>query len=170
MSTYDITDITDRLEDLETYLDDLETELQNARDAQRDLQEYAEDIGTVYHLQKLADAFMADPHLHADLQRYVHEHEPAMDYRTAAMFRKLLELFDAADAAADEPAAPQLFNMPQNNGRSLQLAITLTELRTLLACTGAKLGNHTRGKEATRAEVIALDARLQTMLANESPF
>ena len=54
--------------------------------------------------------------------------------------------------------------------KSFTLAITHTELRTLLACTGAKLGNHTRGKEATRAEVIALDARLQTMLANESPF
>lgn len=170
MNTYDISDITDRLEDLDSYLDDLENALESAREARSDMAEYAEQIGNIYHLRHLVDTFNAEPHLHADLADYVAEHEPAMPERTARMFRTLLALLEYADLAAPEPPEPS----PLNDGTiTLQLAVTPSELRTIVGALSSELQApfSTSAEHADyRRELIALQARTSRLLEKLPSF
>ena len=92
MSKYVFYDVSCRLEDLDNYLDDLETQLDNARDAQRELIEMVEELSKLEKLEEHAEDIKVDPHLHADLLTYVQANSPGMDYKTEAMFSKLSAL------------------------------------------------------------------------------
>ncbi|MBQ4594769.1 MAG: hypothetical protein IJA81_09060 [Akkermansia sp.] len=166
MTTYDISDITDRLEDLDSYLDYLETALESAREARSDMAEYAEQIGTFCHLQHLVDTFTADPHLHADLAEYVAAHEPAMPERTARMFRTLLALLEYAELAAPEPPEPSFCN---DGTLTLQLAVTPAELRTLLRAVRSELGRSPEHQPYHR-ELLAASSRLTALLEKLPAF
>lgn len=170
MTTYDISDITDRLEDLDSYLDYLETALESAREARSDMAEYAEQIGTFCHLQHLVDTFTADPHLHADLAEYVAAHEPAMPERTARMFRTLLQLLEYAELAAPEPPEPSFCN---DGTLTLQLAVTPSELRTIADALRSELQApfSTSAEHAEyRRELTALQARTSRLLEKLPAF
>lgn len=163
-NTYDISDITDRLEDLDSYLDDLENALESAREARSDMAEYAEQIGTICHLRHLVDTFAAYPHLQGELADYVAEHEPSMPERTARMFRTLLQLLECADLAAPEPPEPSILS---DGTITLHLAATPAELRTLLRAVHSELqapfSTYAEHTEYHR-ELLAASSRLTALL------
>ena len=102
---YDITDITDRLEDLDSYLDDLETALESARDAKRDMENYAQNIAELDALRTLAEAFTNDG-LPARLEDYIAAHRHEWDHPTEQLFNRLADLLAQAEdiqATGDTP-------------------------------------------------------------------
>lgn len=124
MSEYTITNITDRLDDLNTYLYDLETALESAKEAREDLQRYATDLET---LDTIADKINAHPHLHTDLLDYIAEHRHTWPHRTETMFTTLAELLATAASVADTPHPPT-----SPDTESITLTITPEQLIELI--------------------------------------
>jgi chaperonin cofactor prefoldin len=89
MNTYTVQDITNRLEDLDTYLDDLEMQLENARDARRELEEMVSVLSGLEKLQENTEKISLSPYLLTDLLTYREKHGGAWDYKTAALFDDL---------------------------------------------------------------------------------
>lgn len=127
MSEYTITNITDRLDDLNTYLDDLETALESAKDAREDLQRYATDLDRLDNFALLADKINAHPHLHTDLLDYIAEHRHTWPHRTETMFTTLADLLITAAEVADTPHPPT-----SPDTESITLTITPEQLTELI--------------------------------------
>ena len=125
---YDSTDITDRLEDLDSDLDDLETALESARDAPRDMQNYAQDIAALDTMRTLAEAFAADG-LPSQLEDYIAAHRHAWDHPTEQLFKRLAELLTHAESIQANSATPLL--TAASDAVSYQLCISRDELATI---------------------------------------
>lgn len=118
---YDIDDITDRLQDLKNYLENIESEPSNLQDAIEDMERYASDIEDRANLPTIPEA----EQLCNDLHDYMAEHRHEWDYRTERFFNRLdwlvMQTLDDTSPVVDS----------DGNFISVHMAMSPKDLQTL---------------------------------------